>query len=343
MDIGIFTSSSENDDGAPISFFGYNDEQLLAALYKAASTITGPGLESFDPEPGMRVTKVGSIKVEQVQDGETYVVQGDASAKPETGRMPQGANGTWAIQSLIFSKDQFTLDEARKWLNEHDGFGDYGADETGSSFRFRQYDPQYFSEYRTITIDTGISAAYGKIDKESERSEDEAKKALQASIERWAAVRKVNDAIMARGLQLLKASAVVHKAEDGQEEERFIMSLVLEPNDGEDGAPMKPDTQGDIYSAADVRKAAHAWMEFYGALDLQHSWKALGKEKVRVLECYLAPCDFKLGEGKSTYDVVKGTWLLAVRVVDDELWKEVKSGGIGAYSIGGTAIREEVQ
>ncbi len=343
MDIGIFTSSRQNDDGAPISFFGCNDEILLASLYKAAAVIAGPGMDSFDPEPGMRVSMVGKINVESISDPATYIVQADGAEKPEGGRTPAGSNGTWAIQSLIFSKDHFTLEEARKWVKDHDGFGDYGADETSTSYRFRQYDPEHFSEFRTITVDTGISAAYGKISKDAERTEDDAKKALADSIVRWEAVHGVNDAIMAKGLKVLAASVVINKSDDGEEEERFVMSLVLEPNDGQDGAPLKPDTQNDIYSAEDIRKGAHAWMEFYGNVDLQHSWKALGKEKVRPLECFIAPCDFKLGEGKAAYDVVKGTWLLGLRVVDDELWKEVKAGEIGAYSIGGTAVREEVQ
>ena len=341
MEIGIFTSSRENADGLPISFFGCNDEQLLAALYKAASALTGPGLECFDPEPGMRVKKVGEIQIVGVDDEATYIVEAGEAAKPETGRVPPGENGTWTIQSLIFSKDNFTLDEARTWLKEHKGFGDYGADETSTSYRFRQYDPQHFSEFRTITVDTGISAAYGKISKDTERTDEEAKALLENSIKKWEAVHAVNLGIMSKGLRVLAGSVNLEKASDG-EEERFIMSLVLEPNDGQDGAPLKPDTQGDVYSAADVRKAAHAWMEFHGAIDLQHSWKALGKEKVRPLECYVAPCDFTLGEGKSAYNIIKGTWLLANRVVDDELWNQVKTGELGAYSIGGTALREEV-
>ena len=342
MEIGIYTSSRENNDGIPISFFGGSDEQLIKALYKAALDITGPGLERFDPEPGMRVKKVGEIRIAAVDDDAVYVVQTDEAAKPEGGRTPSGENGTWAIQSLIFNKDHFTLDQARKWIQDHKGFGDYGADETSSSFRFRQYDPQYFSEFRTITIDTGISAAYGKISKDVERNEEESKKALEESITRYSAIRKINEGILAKGLKLLAGSARIYKSEDGKEEERFVMSLVLEPNDGEDGAPLKPDTQKDIYSKFDIRKACHYWMEHGGAVDLAHSWKALGNDKVRTLENYIAPCDFKLGEGKKSYDVVEGTWLLALRICDDDLWSGVKSGKIGAYSIGGTAYREEV-
>lgn len=342
MDIGIFLSSRENGDGAPISFFGYDDEALLAALYKAASAITGPGLERFDPEPGMRVRKVGEIIVNQSDDATVYVVQADSAAKPEGGRTPAGTNGTWTIQSLIFSKNQFSLEQAQQWIKDHAGFGDYGADETGTSYRFRQYDPEYFSEYRTITIDTGISAAYGKISKDQERTEDDAKKSLDESVRRWELVHAFNAGIMAKGLRILGETAVIQKGEDGEDEERFVLSLVLEPNDGGGDAPLKPDTQADIYSENDVRKAAHAWMEFHGAIDLNHSWKALGKETVRVLESFLSPVTFECGEGEQKYKVLKGTWMLGVRVVDDALWKAVRTGEIGAYSIGGTAIREPV-
>lgn len=339
MDIGIFTSSQKDKDGNPVSFFGTNDEALLACLYKAATAIAGPGMDAFDPEAGMRVRKVGRVTVEPVGDKSIYVVEADSASKPEVGRVPPGANGTWAIQSLIFSKDNFTLEQAQKWVKDHAGFVDLVVDDTTTSLRFRQYDPGYFSEYRTITIDTGISAAYGKIDKETERTEDEAKKALTESLDRWEAIHNVNKGIMAKGLKVLRDTAVVRKAEDGQAEERFVMSLVLEPNDGNDGAPLKPDTQGDIYSADDVRKAAHAWMEHHGAVDLNHSWKDLGKERIRTLESFLAPAAFDVGG----YKVLKGSWMLGIRVVDDELWKAVKSGDLGAYSIGGTAVRQSVE
>lgn len=343
MKIGIFTSANKNGEGVPVSFFGCSNEQLLAALYKEALAITGPGLEVYNPEPGIQVRKVGEISVVPVDDKSLYIVEADGTAKPDVERTPPGENGSWAIQSLIFSKDEFTLAEAKKWISEHKDFGDYGVDETETSFRFRQYDTQHFSEYRTITVGKGISAAYGKIDKGTERTKEDADADREKSIELWLTIRKINDGILAKGLKLLIGSAVLHKADDKNPEERFVMSLVLEPTDGADGADVKPDTQDDIYSREEVRYACHYWMEHGGAVDLGHSWKALGGDKVRTLENFIAPCNFTLGKGKDAYDVVEGTWLLALRVLDDELWQGVKSGKIGAYSIGGTAVREEVK
>ena len=58
-------------------------------------------------------------------------------------------------------------------------------------------------------------------------------------------------------------------------------------------------------------------------------------DQVKVLESYLAPADFAIGEVR----VRKGTWLLAVRVLSDELWERVKSGDLTGFSIGGSARR----
>lgn len=37
--------------------------------------------------------------------------------------------------------------------------------------------------------------------------------------------------------------------------------------------------------------------------------------------------------------IAKGTWLLAVRVLSDDLWRRVKDGELTGFSIGGSARR----
>jgi len=139
------------------------------------------------------------------------------------------------------------------------------------------------------------------------------------------------------GVRLLEHE--VRKAADGSEE-RFALSLVLEPNDGaEPDAPLAPDTQGDVYSAEEIRKTCHGWMEKGAMVDVQHNWKALAPEQVRVVENYLAPVPFTLGD----YPVRKGSWLLGLRILDERLWAAVKDGTIGAFSVGGSAVRRPVE
>jgi len=108
-------------------------------------------------------------------------------------------------------------------------------------------------------------------------------------------------------------------------EERYVLGIVLEPE--------TVDAQNDIYSAAEVREAAHTFMEKYRNVGLMH--QGLVNEKVKILESYLAPAAFTL-DGTQ---VRKGTWLLAERILDDELWAQIKSGELTGLSIGGSAVR----
>jgi DNA adenine methylase len=82
-----------------------------------------------------------------------------------------------------------------------------------------------------------------------------------------------------------------------------------------------------------VREAAHRFMGEYRNLGLMHR-EILG-EQVKILESYLAPTEFAVDGTR----IKPGTWLLAVRVVDDDLWRQIKSGELTGFSIGGSAIR----
>lgn len=108
-------------------------------------------------------------------------------------------------------------------------------------------------------------------------------------------------------------------------EERFVLGIVL--------IPEKADSQREIYSAEEIRKTAHGFMEFYLNVGRMHSEIVNGK--IKVLESYLAPQDLVIGGRK----VIEGTWLMAFRVVDSELWEQVKSGELTGLSIGGSALR----
>jgi len=74
-------------------------------------------------------------------------------------------------------------------------------------------------------------------------------------------------------------------------------------------------------------------MEEYQNVGLMH--RDLVNGKVKILESHLAPVAFAL-DGTQ---VRKGTWLLAVRGLDDTLWSKVKRGELTGFSIGGSAVR----
>lgn len=129
------------------------------------------------------------------------------------------------------------------------------------------------------------------------------------------------------------AVRLLKKAKEEQEraatEERFIYGIVLEPE--------TRDYQDDIYSAEEIRTTAHGFMEGYRAgryVAHQHDGEDLTGQLL-VLESFIAPVDFEV-DGEQ---VKKGSWVMAMRVLDDELWEAVKKGEITGYSIGGDAIR----
>lgn len=131
-----------------------------------------------------------------------------------------------------------------------------------------------------------------------------------------------------QNVQVGKSMAVRLTKADSTEEERFVLGVVLEPE--------VEDTQKDIYSAEEIRKSAHNYMLKHQHIGLQHN--GVIDDRIKILESYLAPCDFMLEEQKIT----KGTWLLGARVLDDQLWESVKKGELTGWSIGGDAVRTEV-
>lgn len=119
---------------------------------------------------------------------------------------------------------------------------------------------------------------------------------------------------------------LTQKADDEAKPERYVLGIVLEPE--------TVDAQQDIYSDAEIRQTAHKFMEDFRVIGLMH--KGAVNDKVKILESYLAPADFEV----DGVPVKKGTWLMGVRVLDDELWESVKSGELSGFSIGGSAIRK---
>lgn len=135
-------------------------------------------------------------------------------------------------------------------------------------------------------------------------------------------ISEVLKATFAKGreIRLIKAD---------EAEERIVFGVVLEPNE--------VDAQNDTISEEEIRQAAHKFMEDFGNLGLQH--KEIVNGKLKLLETFIAPVPFEIDGEK----VKKGTWLMKERVVDDQIWSDVKKGLITGFSIGGSAIRKPIE
>lgn len=115
-------------------------------------------------------------------------------------------------------------------------------------------------------------------------------------------------------------------------ERRLVYGIVLEPGD-----PEHVDAQGDWLKPEEIEQSCHNFMKRYRAQEtkmrLQHEQDA---PKVSMVECYIAPADFVLGEQA----VKQGSWIVASHIDDNQLWEQVKSNELTGYSIGGVGERE---
>jgi len=106
------------------------------------------------------------------------------------------------------------------------------------------------------------------------------------------------------------------------------------------GAVLIPDTrdsQGDIITAEEIEKTAHAYLIQSRTIDNRHA-EALPLEKARPVESYILPQNTTLGKK----ELPAGTWIMTVHIPDDGLWEAVKSGELNAFSIYGVGKRKRV-
>lgn len=103
--------------------------------------------------------------------------------------------------------------------------------------------------------------------------------------------------------------------------ERKVFAPVLIPNE--------PDSDNDIVSADKIRQVHDLFNEKYRNIDVQHSLQNVGK----VYESYILPQDTTYNFGGNEYMYPMGTWMMGVKVTDDEAWELVKQGVLTGFSI----------
>src|SRR5690606_1112254 len=114
-------------------------------------------------------------------------------------------------------------------------------------------------------------------------------------------------------------------------EERIVTGIVLKPN--------VEDLQGDIVSEEEIRKAMFSFMEWFGTLGYMHKDY---NRNLKLIENYQAPQDLTFTIGGERVIVKKGTWLMTVKVNDDEIWEKVRAGEITGFSVKGYGVRTPV-
>ena len=97
------------------------------------------------------------------------------------------------------------------------------------------------------------------------------------------------------------------------------------------------DHQSDYVEPDDIWKAMEKYMIAFQQLDVMHN--EVINPLLRVVECYQAPVDFELGD----QPVGAGDWIMSVKVMDEEVWRQVESGELRGFSIMGRGLRIPVK
>lgn len=106
------------------------------------------------------------------------------------------------------------------------------------------------------------------------------------------------------------------------EESQTIKGVVYEPN--------VLDAHGDWMSREDIKKSAHRFMKELRQqnVDTQHN---LQKADAFVCESYIAQANDPDG-------YAEGTWVVAMKIEDPELWQDVLKGEYGGLSMYGKGL-----
>ena len=98
--------------------------------------------------------------------------------------------------------------------------------------------------------------------------------------------------------------------------EQIVMAEVLIPN--------VPNSYGDIYTEAAIREFCYTYaIQGYG-IDVYHEQEDIIGTGAVVVESFIA----RAGDP----DFHPGSWVVAMKILDDDLWQEILDGKINGYS-----------
>lgn len=104
---------------------------------------------------------------------------------------------------------------------------------------------------------------------------------------------------------------------------------------GEIYAPYHVDTDNEMMTKEDIKKAAHNFLieGRTSKIDVQHNYRESG---CVVVESFLARKNDPDG-------FVEGSWVLGVKILPDELWNKILKGELNGFSFGAEAKKIDVK
>lgn len=107
---------------------------------------------------------------------------------------------------------------------------------------------------------------------------------------------------------------VVRKDAEGFE--RVVMAEMLIPD--------VPNVYGDIYTREAIREFCYEHARQGYGIDINHDKVNVDHEKAYVVETFIA----RAGDP----DFIEGSWVVGMKIIDDDLWADILSGAINGYS-----------
>lgn len=102
---------------------------------------------------------------------------------------------------------------------------------------------------------------------------------------------------------------------------------------GEIYIPDIPDTQNEFMSREEIRKMAHKFLASgkTSHIDVQHD--NIVRPECHVVESFIAR--------KSDPEFIEGSWVVALRVLDEETWERIKTGELNGFSMQAKVLLKE--
>lgn len=96
--------------------------------------------------------------------------------------------------------------------------------------------------------------------------------------------------------------------------------------------PDRPDRHGDTVTKDNIQEVAQDFLANYQNVDVMHTLENVGVP----VESWVTKADLDF-DGT---EVPEGSWMLSVKVRDNEVWQAVKAGELTGFSIFGRGTRE---
>lgn len=253
--------------------------------------------------------------------------------------------GNLEVQALQFTEKDFTEASVKNWLVAKD-IDTANLKKSAGVFSIKIQDESNFlkGSIRDIKLRDGLVATVGLLKKEFKKAitkrvpdrftlnvdsiyELQDIDVTEVTLTRSPVVGKMSEFLIMKSADAGDFSDVVPLTKV-DEEKRQVGGYVLVPD--------LPDFQGDMVSAKEVEKAAHKFMQ--NLSDRCHRGSATGHEHQQFDGVGYPIESFVDHEGQHG---TPGGWFLNTQILEDEIWKSIKTGEIIGYSIGGNGTRKK--